>query len=112
MITKSITVEVSLEIALFQEDEIWVAYCPDLEISGYGDTEKEAKDSFDTMLDIFLKETHKKGTLEKCLLQLGWDLRQKPTPVYNRPAHSMKEQRELLSKNPNVYNDMVALPVC
>jgi hypothetical protein len=105
----SVTVEV--QVILFQEGDQWIAYCPALELSSYGDNQKDAKKSFDEAMSIFLKETDRKGTLERYLLKLGWQLQQKPVPVYNQPTISLKENQELLKKDPQFYNERVAIPV-
>lgn len=105
------SVNVNVQVALFQEDGIWVAYCPALEVSSYGDEKDEAKQAFDEAMQIFLAETERKGTLEKYLLKLGWQLQQKPKPMYNQPHLSIQENRRLLKKRPLIYNEKVAIPV-
>lgn len=103
---------VNVSVILLQEDDQYVAYCPALEVSSYGDTIKEAKAAFDEALEIFLEETTAKGTLEKELLRLGWILQQKPKVLYQPPSISLKESQRLLKKNPkNIYDEKVALPV-
>jgi hypothetical protein len=88
-----------------------VAYCPALELSSYGDDQNDAKEAFGEAMKIFLSETDRKGTLERYLLKLGWQLQQKPKPMYNQPSISLLENRRLLLKNPHIYNEKVALPV-
>jgi predicted RNase H-like HicB family nuclease len=105
------SLNISVEVALFKEDEIWVAYCPALEVSSYGDDKKEAKEAFEEAMQIFLAETQRKGTLEKYLLKLGWQLQQKPRPVYNQPHFSIEDNKRLLEKNPLIYNEKVTIPV-
>ena len=102
---------VSVEVALFQEDDIWVAYCPALEVSSYGDDKDEAKESFEEAMQIFLAETERKGTLEKYLLKLGWQLQQKPKVMYNQPQQTLQENRKLLKKSALIYNERKAIPV-
>ena len=105
------SLNVNVEVALFQEDGIWVAYCPALEVSSYGDEKHEAKEAFEEAMQIFLSETERKGTLEKYLLKLGWQLQQKPKPIYNQPYLSIQGNRRLLKKSPQIYNERVAIPV-
>lgn len=102
---------VNVQVALFQEDGIWVAYCPALEVSSYGDNKDEAKEAFEEAMQIFLAETDRKGTLERYLLKLGWQLQQKPKPVYNQPQLTLQENKRLLKKSPLIYNEKVAIPV-
>lgn len=101
---------INVQVVLFQEDEIWVAYCPALELSSYGDDEVDAKKAFNGAMKIFISETQRKGTLEKYLLKKGWQLRQKPKPVYDQPVFTLQESKRFLNKNPHIYNERVALP--
>ena len=102
---------VSLEVALFQEDEMWVAYCPALEVSSYGENQEDARKAFDEAMQIFLSETIRKGTLERYLLRLGWQLQQKPIPVYKQPYLSLHDNQRLVQKSPEFYHESVAIPV-
>lgn len=105
------SININIQVVLFQEDNMWVAYCPALEISSYGDDQKDAKAAFDEAMAIFINETDRKGTLERYLLKLGWQLQQKPKPVYNQPNFSLQENQRLLRKNPQIYNEKIAIPV-
>lgn len=105
------SINVNVQVALFQEDGIWIAYCPALEVSSYGDDQSDAKQAFEEAMKIFLAETERKGTLEKYLLKLGWQLQQKPKAMYNQPRLSLQENRRLFKKSPQIYNERVAIPV-
>lgn len=105
------SINLDVEVALFQENGIWVAYCPALEVSSYGDDEADAKEAFEEAMQIFLSETERKGTLEKCLLKLGWQLQQKPKPIYNQPPLSLQKNTQLLKKNAQIYNERIAISV-
>ena len=105
------SLNVDVQVALFQEDGIWVAYCPALEVSSYGDDKNEAIEAFEEAMQIFLSETDRKGTLERYLLKLGWQLQQKPKAMYNQPHLSLQENMRLFKKSPQIYNERVAIPV-
>jgi hypothetical protein len=107
--SNSITIDV--QVLLFKEGETWVTYCPALELSSYGVSIEDAKTAFDECLNIFINETSKRGTLEICLLKLGWQLQQKPLPVYNQPVISLQENKEIFRKNPQFYNEKIAIPI-
>lgn len=79
------TINVGLNVVIFKEDEQFIAYCPALNLSSYGNSSEIAKKRFETELEIFFEETEKRGTLEKLLLQLGWALVKKPKPKYQPP---------------------------
>ena len=105
------SINVNVQVTLFQEDGMWVAYCPALELSSYGDDQNDAKQAFGEAMRIFLSETDRKGTLERYLLKLGWQLQQKPKPMYNQPNISLRENRRLLCKKTQIYNEKIALLV-
>lgn len=89
------TFKVDIEVLLFKEHGSFVAYCPALQLSSYGDDEQDARKAFEGALKIFLKDTAEKGTLEKFLLKLGWQLQQKPKAKYQPPQFSLKEHEEI-----------------
>src|ERR1017187_3821440 len=66
------SVNVLLNIIIKKEGDYYVAYCPALEVSSYGKTRSEAHKMFNEALEIFIEDTHAKGSFEKVLLQLGW----------------------------------------
>jgi hypothetical protein len=82
------TCEISVEVYFVKEDEYITAYCPVLEVSGYGLSEEEARESFEVALKIFLEETNKRGTFEKYLLAHGWTLQQQPEFNYIPPKET------------------------
>jgi predicted RNase H-like HicB family nuclease len=103
--------KVEVAIVINKEYDSFVAYSPALELSSYGDSEKEALVAFDDALDIFIEETTKKGTLEKVLLKLGWTLRQVPKVEYRPPQLSEEELfRWMKSGAHNVIREQIALP--
>ena len=59
----------------FQDADNYIVYSPQLDISGYGKTQKEALSSFDYCLAGFLDYTFKKETLYEELISLGWKLK-------------------------------------
>jgi hypothetical protein len=102
-------IKVDVSVYLFQEGKQWLAYCPVLELSSYGDSEEDAKNAFEDALEIFITETTANGSLEKALLKLGWILKQQPEPMYQPPAVNGEK---MFKKNPaNVYNELVSLPL-
>lgn len=84
-----LSIEVDVFIAI--DGDYYVAYCPALNLSSYGRSAQEATDSFKIELEIFVEETNRKGTLEKYLLQNGWNLQlHKYTPPVSVPNTSFK----------------------
>ena len=56
-------VKVRLPLIMFSEDDTQIIYCPALDLSGYGKTEPEARESFEITFDQFLQYTINKKTL-------------------------------------------------
>lgn len=83
------SIEVSVPVLILKDGDTYVAYCPALNLSSYGNSSKDAKNAFDENMKIFLSETERKGTLEKYLLKLGWMIQQIPEPFYRPPGGNM-----------------------
>lgn len=66
------TVKVKVSVFFYKEDDIHYAYCPALDILGYGNTDEEAKHSFEVMIDEILKDAIKEGTIFALLESCGW----------------------------------------
>jgi predicted RNase H-like HicB family nuclease len=65
-------IKVRLSLVSFIEEKVYVVYCPSLDISGYGQTEKEALKSFETTLSLTFSYCIEHNTLQKLLQSLGW----------------------------------------
>lgn len=50
-----VEIEGTLPLLVFKEEGVWYALCPVLDITGYGNTEIEAKGSFDVMVREFFR---------------------------------------------------------
>jgi hypothetical protein len=70
-------VKLTVPVFMFEEGTIHIVYCPLLDLSGYGNTEDEAKESFRVTLDEFLRYTTNKNTLHDELVRLGWHIKKK-----------------------------------
>lgn len=106
-------IKISVPVFITKEGDSFVAYCPVLELSSYGDSIKDAKESFEDAIDIFLQETSRKGTLEKMLLSFGWVLRRLPNPLYEPPSiNTVKSSlsRILSSETKSCYALTRAIP--
>ncbi|MDM1458257.1 hypothetical protein HX025_16625 [Myroides odoratimimus] len=69
---KAGSVVASISVLSFKEDNTFIVYTPQLDISGYGNTYEEALNSFENSLEMFLDYTTNKNTLYKTLSDLGW----------------------------------------
>ncbi|GAB2857614.1 hypothetical protein [Hymenobacter ruber] len=99
-----------VEVLLVLDDTgQYVAYCPALELSSYGDTEAEAEAAFEETLQFFIQDTAERGTLDRLLLALGWRLVKKPTPIYEPPRLSA-EVLNRHSHSRRILTEQVLLP--
>ena len=111
------TFNVGLSLVEFQEDDITIIYSPALDLSGYGYTESEAKNSFNEALHEFLRYTHNKKTFSSVLKDLGWKAKGKKSPKFSPPLNSDLVQKNELyheivnSKNYKSYSQDVELSV-
>ena len=60
-------IAIDYDVIVFEEDETFVAYCPELDVSSCGNTVEHAKEMLKTAVKLFLEEAEKMGTLEDIL---------------------------------------------
>lgn len=60
-------VPIDYDMIVFQEDDAFVAYCPELDVSSCGGTVGQAKDMLKTAVRLFLEEAERMGTLTDIL---------------------------------------------
>lgn len=70
-------IKTQLEVYLFEDDGVQMAYCPALNLSAYGDTIEEAKSEFAIILREHIEWCIQHGTLEADLVQHGWRVEKK-----------------------------------
>ena len=59
------------EIIVFKEEKMYVAFCPELDVSSCGNTIDQAKDKLKTAVSLFLEEAEKMSTLVDILEESG-----------------------------------------
>ena len=69
------SLKVNLALILFEEDGQHIAFCPALDVFGYGDSEQRAIDAFTVSLGEYLLYTTNKGTFQKDLEVHGWKVK-------------------------------------
>lgn len=60
-------IPIDYDVIIFKEDETYVAYCPELDVSSCGNTVGHAKEMLNTAVRLFLEEAEKIGTLKDIL---------------------------------------------
>ncbi len=63
---------------LFQEGSQIIAYCPEFNVSSFGDTPEEARSSLEEAVSLFIEECQRMGTLEEVLEECRYRLPTKP----------------------------------
>lgn len=90
-------VKAKIVLISFKENDNYIVYSPQLEVTGYGKSEDEAMESFNYSLGVFLDYTINKKTIKEELISLGWSLKkgsEKKPKIVSAPSWS-----ELLKKN-------------
>ena len=67
--------EVSVSVYVFKENDIFVAYCPSLDLSGYDRTEEAARRDFEYHLQEYVKFQVQHDMLHKDLTRHGWEVK-------------------------------------
>lgn len=64
-------ISIDYDMITFKEDETYVAYCQELDISSCGNTVEHAREMLKTAVRLFLEEAEKMGTLTD-MLEESW----------------------------------------
>ncbi|MEM2991166.1 MAG: hypothetical protein QXQ02_08305 [Halobacteria archaeon] len=62
---------------IIKEGEMYVAYCPELDVSSCGYEVEEAKGNSREAVRLFLEETYRMGTLYDILIAAGYRVEKK-----------------------------------
>ena len=63
-------IPIEYDIIIFKEDETYVAYCPELDVSSCGDSVEHVKEMLKTTVRLFLEEAEKMGTLKNIIQEM------------------------------------------
>ncbi len=66
--------KVNLPLIRFEEDGCKIAYCPALDVSGYGSSAEEALESFKISLSEFFRYVTNKKTFVLEMERMGWTI--------------------------------------
>ncbi|MEW6201309.1 MAG: type II toxin-antitoxin system HicB family antitoxin [bacterium] len=64
--------KIAVRVEVFREGSVYTALCPDLDLSSFGETAEDAKNSFREALEAFVEECEAMGTLEEVLEEAGF----------------------------------------
>jgi len=77
---------------VFIEGDVYVALCPELNVSSFGDTIDEAKTSLKEAVEAFVEECEVMGTLEEVLEEAGFNKRLEPSEIW-LPREPLVEEK-------------------
>ncbi|MFN2269134.1 MAG: type II toxin-antitoxin system HicB family antitoxin [Desulfonatronovibrio sp.] len=64
--------QLNIKVEVFREDDLYVAVCPSLIVSSFGEIINEAKKSLVEALKIFIDECSEMGTIQEVLEESGF----------------------------------------
>jgi predicted RNase H-like HicB family nuclease len=65
-------IQIDFDMIVFKENEAYVAYCPELDVSSCGNTVEHAKEMLKTAVRLFIEEAEKLGTIEDILEEANY----------------------------------------
>lgn len=65
-------IQIDFDIIVYRENETFIAYCPELDVSSCGNTINHAKEMLRTAVRLFLEEVEKMGTLDEILSEANY----------------------------------------
>ena len=65
-------IQIDFDIIVYRENETFIAYCPELDVSSCGNTINHAKEMLRTAVRLFLEEVEKRGTLDEILSEANY----------------------------------------
>lgn len=64
--------QIDFDVIVFKENNTYVAYCPELDVSSCGSSIEHAKEMLRTAVRLFLDEAEKMGTLKDILEEANY----------------------------------------
>lgn len=69
---KAVIGKIEVRIEILQEGDLYIGICPDLNVSSFGETIEEARQSVQEALEAFFQECEVMGTLTEVLEESGY----------------------------------------
>lgn len=91
----------TLGVYIFVEDGIYIAYCPALDLSGYGESEYDAKQSFGEVMRQYIEYCLHKKTLVSDLQRHGWNIKSMKQRKIKSP-----DTATMMKRNPD-FKDII-----
>ena len=114
--TKAIVKMMLPVVAYNDDDSIYYRYCPALDLTGYGHTDREAETSFEQTLKLYLDYTVNKHTLIDDLIAHGWILKNRKnliSPPFRALLKHNKDFEHIVDKhNFRKFTHELEIPDC
>ena len=101
--------ELNLTVLIIQEGNFFIAYCPTLNLSSYGDSVAEARQGFQEVMQAYIEDTQEMNSLRKDLVRHGWQLHSMTEATPPDMADIPEIPSGLLK---GMYQDKWQVPVC
>lgn len=86
--------KINFRAEFFKEGDVYVGLCPELNVSSFGDSLLESRQSLTEAVEAFLEECERMGTLEDVLEEAGFSLHDGAW----FPREPVSEERLIISK--------------
>ena len=101
-----------LSLFVFKDENIYNIYCPTLNLVGCGYTENEAHESFNIVLDEYIRYTTEHQTLIADLKQNGWKIKDNGKKLIPPKMSELLQRDNELDKIFNNYDfNKYSIPV-
>ena len=89
IVNRNGNISVTLDVYVFMDGDSYIAYSPALDLSGYGDSEDAAKESFSIVMDEYISYGVSRRTLVKDLRAHGWKVKSLRQHKMSAPSFDM-----------------------
>lgn len=101
IVNRNGSLSVTLDVYVFMDGDSYIAYSPALDLSGYGYSEDEAKQSFSIVMDEYISYGLSRRTLVKDLRAHGWKVRSLKQRKMSAPSF------DVMLKSNDVFKDIL-----
>ncbi len=101
IVNRNGNLSVILDVYVFMDGDSYIAYSPALDLSGYGDSEDAAKESFSIVMDEYIAYGVSRRTLVKDLRAHGWRVKSLKQRKMSAPSF------DTLLRSNNTFKDIL-----
>ncbi len=101
IVNRNGSLSVTLDVYVFMDGDSYIAYSPALDLSGYGYSEDEAKQSFSIVMDEYISYGLSRRTLVKDLRAHGWKVRSLKQRKMSAPSF------DVMLRSNDVFKDIL-----